>query len=67
MDNFMTSPIKVESGVLQGDSLSPLIFKLIVNTLINTANFEKVECRDMYTKVTCQHQNISFNLQMIPP
>ena len=40
----MTSPIRVESEVHQGDSLSPLLFNLIVNTLINTANFEKVEC-----------------------
>ena len=32
----MTSPIKVRTVVLQGDSLSPLLFNLIVNTLINT-------------------------------
>ena len=40
----MTSPIKVQKGVLQGDSLSPLLFNLIVNTLINTIKSEKVEC-----------------------
>ena len=40
----MTSPIKVQRGVLQGDSLSPLLFNLIVNTLINTIKYEKVEC-----------------------
>ena len=40
----MTSPIKVQTGVLQGDSLSPLLFNLIVNTLINTIKYEKVEC-----------------------
>ena len=42
-DNFVTSPIKVQRGVLQGDSLSPLLFKLIANTLINTVKSEKVE------------------------
>ena len=42
-DTFMTSPIKVQRGVLQGYSLSPL-FNLIVNTLINTIKSEKVEC-----------------------
>ena len=30
----MTSPIVVHGGVLQGDSLSPLLFNLVVNTLI---------------------------------
>ena len=43
-DNFMTSPIKVQRGVPQGDSLSPLLFNLIVNTLIKTVKSEKVEC-----------------------
>ena len=43
-ETFMTSPIKVQRGVLQGDSLSPLLFNLIVNTLINTIKSEKVEC-----------------------
>ena len=43
-DTFMTSPIKVQRGVLQGDSLSPLLFNLIVNTLTNTIKSEKVAC-----------------------
>ena len=42
-DTFMTSPIKVQRGILQGYSLSPL-FNLIVNTLINRIKSEKVEC-----------------------
>ena len=29
MDNYLTSPIKVRHGVLQGDSLSTLLFNLI--------------------------------------
>ena len=37
-DSYLTSPIKVRHGVLQGDSLSPLLFNLIVNTLITTIN-----------------------------
>ena len=39
-DTVMTSPIKLQRGVLQGDSLSPLLFNLIVNTLINTIKSE---------------------------
>ena len=40
----MTLPIKVQKGVLQGHSLSPLLYNLMVNTLINTTKSEKVEC-----------------------
>lgn len=43
-DNFVTSPIIVKRGVLQGDSLSPLLFNLVVNTLINTIKQEKINC-----------------------
>ena len=42
----MTSPIKVQRGVLQGGSLSPLLFSLIFNTSVNTANSEKVKCME---------------------
>ena len=38
----MTSPNRVHRGVLQGNSLSPLLFNLI-NTLINTIKSEKIE------------------------
>ena len=31
-DNFLTNLIKVERGVLQGDSLSPLLFNMCFNT-----------------------------------
>ena len=40
--NFITIPIKVNRGVLQGDCLSPLIFNLCVNTLIRSIESEKV-------------------------
>ena len=43
-DTFMTLPMKVQRGVLQGDSLLPLLFNLTVNTLINIIKSEKVEC-----------------------
>ena len=40
----MTSPIRVHRSVLQGDSLSPLLFNLIINTPINAIKSEKIEC-----------------------
>ena len=43
MDSFMTSPIRVHRGVLQGDGLSLVLFNLILNTLINTIKSEKIE------------------------
>ena len=43
-NTFITDPIAVQRGVLQGDSLSPLLFNLVVNTLINTIKVEKVRC-----------------------
>ena len=43
-DSYLISPVKVRRGVLQGDSLSPLLFNLIVNTLITTIKQEKLEC-----------------------
>ena len=42
--NYITSPVKVERGVPQGDSLSPLLFNLIINTLIQSINNDKVKC-----------------------
>ena len=35
---FVTKPVIVQKGVLQGDSLSPLLFNKCVNTLITTIN-----------------------------
>ena len=43
-DSYLTSPIKVRRRVLQGDSLSPILFNLIVNTLITTIKQEKLKC-----------------------
>ena len=43
-DNYSTEPILVLKGVLQGDCLSPLIFNMVENTLINTIDDKKVKC-----------------------
>ena len=37
-------PIILEKGVLQGDCLSPLLFNLVVNTLLKAIDSEKVRC-----------------------
>ena len=42
--DFITNPIKVNRGVLQGDCLSPLICNLCVNTLIKPIENGKVGC-----------------------
>ena len=42
--NFITAPIPVERGILQGDCLSPLLFNLCVNSLINTIKDERIHC-----------------------
>ena len=39
--DFCTKYIAVEKGVLQGDSISPLIFNLIINTFIQCFKEEK--------------------------
>ena len=41
---YLALPITVEKGVLQGDSLSPLLFNFVFNALINTIKQEKSNC-----------------------
>ena len=43
-DNLVTSPIVVHHGVLHEDSLSPLLFNLVINTLIATIKQDKLNC-----------------------
>ena len=49
-DGYVTSPITVQKGVLQGDCLSPLLFNMYVNTLIQTIDDEKQSAWAMCTK-----------------
>ena len=62
----MTSPIRVHRGVLQRISLSPLLFNLITNTLINTIKSEKIELWDTFTKTVSDLNTVS-SLQMTLP
>ena len=41
--NFITNPIRVEKGVLQGDCLSPILFNLCFNTLLKTIEDERIK------------------------
>ena len=43
-DGYVTNPIRVDRGVLQGDSLSPLLFNMCVNTLIYTIEDKRIKC-----------------------
>ena len=38
---FVTSPLQVEKGVLQGDCISPLLFNMLFNTFIQTLTKSK--------------------------
>ena len=42
--DYLTNPIKVSRGVSQGDCLSPLIFNLCINTLVECIKSEEVKC-----------------------
>ena len=46
--SFFTNPIKVDRGVLQGDCLSPLLFNLCINTLVNTVKNEKLKNEELF-------------------
>ena len=43
-DDYSTEHMIVGKGVLQGDCLSPLLFSMIVNTLIKSVDHEKSRC-----------------------
>ena len=42
---FVTSPLQVEKGVLQGDCLSPLLFNMLFNTLTKSKEFDQLNYR----------------------
>ena len=43
-DDYSTEHMIVGKGVLQGDCLNPLLFSMIVNTLIKSVDHEKICC-----------------------
>ena len=58
---FITRQIPVERGVLQGDSLSPLLFNMCFNTLMVTVKNEKLKCLGyIYDTLSCPRQWLQF-------
>ena len=43
-DKFIINSVPVESGVSQGGSLSPLLFNLCMNTLIDAVKDQQAKC-----------------------
>ena len=43
-DAYITDPLVVGKGILQGDCLSPLLFSMVINTLIKTIDKEMNRC-----------------------
>ena len=41
---YITDPLTVGKGVLQGDCLSPLLFNMVINILIKTIDEERIRC-----------------------
>ena len=63
---YTTCPIKLERRVLQGNCLSPLLFNLCFNTLIQTVKQRKVNCLG-YIFITRYSLAIGFNLPTTLP
>ena len=63
-DDYSTEQMIVGKHVLQGDYLSPLLFNMIVNTVIKSTDHEKVRCMGYSSSKTLMHVT-GFNLQMI--
>jgi hypothetical protein len=51
-DSYSTEFMHVEKGVLQGASLSPLLFNLLVNTFVQYIKSEKFTQKDTYARST---------------
>ena len=61
-DSYTTSCLRIERGVLQGDSLSALIFNLLINMLVSM--YAKKDSRSLVTRYESYwDQYIGFNLQ----
>ena len=48
---FVTSPMKVGKGVIQGDCLSPLLFNMCINSLIKCIEDENFWYQKQWKKV----------------
>ena len=60
-NDFITNPIKVEKGVLQGDSLSPVIFNMCFDTLIRTIENRNIKLMGYnYTNALTPHHWSQF-------
>ena len=56
-DSYVTSHITVSCGVLQGHSLSPLLFNLVINTLIKNIKQDTINCMGcVYDRTFAQKQ-----------
>ena len=43
-DTYITDPLIVGKGVLKGNCLSPLLFNMVIDTLIKTIDEERIHC-----------------------
>ena len=56
-DGYVTNPIRVDREVLQGDSLSPLLFNMCVNTLIKTIEDKRIKCMGYVAEKTLSQRH----------
>ena len=56
-DGYVTNPIRVDRGGLQGDSLSPLLFNICVNTLIKRIEDKRIKCMGYVAKKTLSRRH----------
>ena len=61
---YVTEPIAVKNDVLQGDCRSPLLFNMVVNTLIKCIDDERIKCLGYNYCYTTLVLNIGSNLRM---
>ena len=53
--NFTTHPVTISKGMLQGDSLSPILFNMCFNALTVTILQEKVRCLGYVSTISPKH------------